>query len=145
MPNFNFTVTKTCKQTGARLGVLHTPHGDIHTPVYMPVGTAATVKAMTPRELIEIGAEIILSNTYHLHLRPGEALIREAGGLHPFVAAPHLDRQRRVSGVFAFRHPQNQGGRRYLPKSFGRQPPLHQPRGEHGYPACAGQRHHDGF
>jgi len=88
MPNFSFEVTKTCAQTGARLGVLHTPHGDIHTPVYMPVGTAATVKAMTPRELIEIGAEIILSNTYHLHLRPGEKLIREAGGLHRFMAWP---------------------------------------------------------
>ncbi len=88
MPNFTFEVTKTCAQTGARLGVLHTPHGDIHTPVYMPVGTAATVKAMTPRELMEIGAEIILSNTYHLHLRPGEDLIREAGGLHQFMAWP---------------------------------------------------------
>lgn len=86
MPNFTFEVTKTCKQTGARLGVLHTPHGDIHTPAYMPVGTAATVKAMTPREMVEIGAEIILSNTYHLHLRPGEGLIREAGGLHTFMS-----------------------------------------------------------
>ena len=88
MQNFSFEVTKTCAQTGARLGVLHTPHGDIHTPVYMPVGTAATVKAMTPRELTEIGTEIILSNTYHLHLRPGEELIREAGGLHRFMAWP---------------------------------------------------------
>ncbi len=88
MANFSFEVTKTCAQTGARLGVLHTPRGDIHTPQYMPVGTAATVKAMTPRELIEIGAEIILSNTYHLHLRPGEELIREAGGLHTFMAWP---------------------------------------------------------
>ncbi len=86
MPDFTFEVTKTCKQTGARLGVLHTPHGDIHTPAYMPVGTAATVKAMTPREMVEIGAEIILSNTYHLHLRPGEGLIREAGGLHTFMS-----------------------------------------------------------
>ncbi len=86
MPNFTFEVTKTCKQTGARLGVLHTSHGDIHTPAYMPVGTTATVKAMTPREMVEIGAEIILSNTYHLHLRPGEGLIREAGGLHTFMS-----------------------------------------------------------
>ena len=88
MDNFRFEVTKTCKQTGARLGVLHTPRGDIHTPQYMPVGTAATVKAMTPREMMEIGAEIILSNTYHLHLRPGEELIREAGGLHTFMGWP---------------------------------------------------------
>ncbi len=85
MNKFSFEVTKTCAQSGARLGVLKTPHGEIHTPAYMPVGTSATVKAMTPRELVEIGAEIILSNTYHLHLRPGEALIREAGGLHLFM------------------------------------------------------------
>ena len=86
MPALTFELLKTCRQTGARLGIVHTPHGDIHTPTYMPVGTAATVKAMTPRELTEIGAEIILSNTYHLHLRPGEDLIREAGGLHRFMA-----------------------------------------------------------
>ena len=82
---FQFELIKTCKQSGARLGVLHTPHGDIETPVYMPVGTAATVKAVMPRDLNEIGAQIILSNTYHLHLRPGEDLIREAGGLHRFM------------------------------------------------------------
>jgi len=87
-PHFSFEVLKTCKQSGARLGLLHTPHGDIHTPVYMPVGTAATVKAMTPREMLEIGTEIMLSNTYHLHLRPGEELIREAGGLHSFMSWP---------------------------------------------------------
>ena len=85
MTKFSFEVTKRCAQTGARLGVLKTPHGDIHTPVYMPVGTAATVKAMTPRELDEIGTEIILSNTYHLHLRPGEDLVKDAGGLHRFM------------------------------------------------------------
>ncbi len=83
---FQFEVLKICKQTGARLGVLHTPHGDVHTPIYMPVGTAATVKAMTPREMEEIGTQILLSNTYHLHLRPGEELVREAGGLHKFMA-----------------------------------------------------------
>ena len=88
MSQFSFEVLKTCKQSGARLGLLHTPHGDIHTPVYMPVGTAATVKAMTPREMLEIGTEIMLSNTYHLHLRPGEDLIREAGGLHRFMSWP---------------------------------------------------------
>ena len=77
------------KHCGARLGVLHTPHGDIPTPIYMPVGTAATVKAMTPREMEELGAKIILSNTYHLHLRPGEDLVREAGGLHDFMDWHH--------------------------------------------------------
>ena len=82
---FSYELKHICKQSGARLGVLHTPHGDIQTPIYMPVGTAATVKAMTPREMEEIGTQILLSNTYHLHLRPGEELIREAGGLHNFM------------------------------------------------------------
>ena len=75
--------------TGARRGVVHTPHGDIQTPIFMPVGTQATVKATTPRELEEVGAQIILSNTYHLHLRPGEALVKEAGGLHRFMSWNH--------------------------------------------------------
>ncbi len=82
--NFSFELIKTCKQSGARLGVLHTPHGDIPTPIYMPVGTQACVKAMTPREMEELGAKIILNNTYHLHLRPGEDLIERAGGAHRF-------------------------------------------------------------
>ncbi len=82
---FSYELLHVCKQSGARLGVLHTPHGDIPTPIYMPVGTAACVKAMTPREMEEIGTKILLSNTYHLHLRPGEDLIREAGGLHTFM------------------------------------------------------------
>ncbi|WP_261487539.1 tRNA guanosine(34) transglycosylase Tgt [Acididesulfobacillus acetoxydans] len=72
-------------KTRARLGRLHTPHGMIETPVFMPVGTQATVKSMTPEELEEIGAGIILSNTYHLFLRPGPELIRAAGGLHSFM------------------------------------------------------------
>jgi queuine tRNA-ribosyltransferase len=76
---------KVCKQSGARLGKLHTPHGTIDTPVFMPVGTQATVKTMSPEELKEMGARIILSNTYHLHLRPGEDLVEEAGGLHSFM------------------------------------------------------------
>ena len=84
-----FELLHTCKQSGARLGVLHTPHGDIPTPIYMPVGTQATVKAMTPREMEEINAKIILSNTYHLHLRPGEDIVREAGGLHRFMDWNH--------------------------------------------------------
>ena len=74
------------KNSGARRGVIHTPHGDIQTPVFMPVGTQATVKAVSPRELKEdVKAEIILSNTYHLFLRPGHNLVREAGGLHQFM------------------------------------------------------------
>ena len=73
------------KTTGARRGIVHTPHGDIQTPVFMPVGTQATVKSMTVEELKENGAQIILSNTYHLYLRPGSKLVRKAGGLHNFM------------------------------------------------------------
>ena len=82
---FSYELIHTCAQSGARLGVLHTPHGDVQTPIYMPVGTAAVVKAMTSREMEEIGTQILLSNTYHLHLRPGEDLVAEAGGLHRFM------------------------------------------------------------
>ena len=86
---FKYEIIKECKQTGARIGRFTTPHGVIETPVFMPVGTQATVKAMSPEELKEIGAQIILSNTYHLFLRPGHELIRSAGGLHKFM---HWDR-----------------------------------------------------
>lgn len=82
---FKYELIKTCKQSGARLGRLHTPHGIIETPCYMPVGTQATVKAVQPRELEEIGSGIILANTYHLYLRPGHKLVEEAGGLHKFM------------------------------------------------------------
>ena len=65
------------KNSGARRGVVHTPHGDIQTPVFMPVGTQATVKSMTPEEVKGLGAQIILSNTYHLYLRPGEKIVKD--------------------------------------------------------------------
>ena len=81
---FTFTVEAT--DGAARVGVLTTPHGDIPTPVFMPVGTQATVKTMTPHELVDLGVHIILSNTYHLYLRPGADLIAELGGLHRFMA-----------------------------------------------------------
>ena len=80
-----YELIKKDEQTGARAGVLHTPHGDFPTPIFMPVGTQASVKAVSPDELRDIGAGIILSNTYHLFLRPGAELIREAGGLHNFM------------------------------------------------------------
>lgn len=80
-----YELIKTEKHTGARLGRLHTPHGTFDTPMFMPVGTQATVKTMSPRELKEMGAGVILSNTYHLWLRPGEKIVEEAGGLHPFM------------------------------------------------------------
>ena len=85
MTAIKYELIKTCKQTGARLGRVHTPHGSFDTPMFMPVGTLATVKTMTPEELKEINAQIILSNTYHLWLRPGEDIIKEAGGLHQFM------------------------------------------------------------
>lgn len=73
------------KKTGARRGVIHTPHGDIQTPVFMPVGTQGAVKAMRPEQVADMGAEIILANTYHLYLRPGHEIVKEAGGLHKFM------------------------------------------------------------
>ncbi|NLJ80320.1 MAG: tRNA guanosine(34) transglycosylase Tgt [Firmicutes bacterium] len=80
-----YTVNQESKNNRARLGLIRTCRGTIETPVFMPVGTQATVKTMTPQELEELGAEIILSNTYHLYMRPGSDLIAEAGGLHDFM------------------------------------------------------------
>ena len=85
MPAITFDLLKTDSRTRARRGTLHTPHGDIDTPIFMPVGTAATVKAMRSEEVEELGAQIILSNTYHLYLRPGMDVVKEAGGLHRFM------------------------------------------------------------
>lgn len=84
---FSFRVEKT-DPTGARAGKLITPHGVVSTPFFMPVGTAASVKALTQEALEELGAEILLANTYHLYLRPGHELIRKLGGLHKFMAWP---------------------------------------------------------
>ena len=83
--NFNYEIIKQCPKTGARAGVFHTPRGDIKTPVFMPVGTQATVKGLRPEDLNDMGAQIILSNTYHLFLRPGEDIVEKAGGLHKFM------------------------------------------------------------
>ncbi|MGO4936852.1 tRNA guanosine(34) transglycosylase Tgt [Fundicoccus sp. Sow4_H7] len=80
-----YELIKEEKHTGARLGKLHTPHGTFDTPIYMPVGTLATVKSLSPEELKDMGAQIVLSNTYHLWLRPGEDIVEEAGGLHKFM------------------------------------------------------------
>ncbi|WP_240371032.1 tRNA guanosine(34) transglycosylase Tgt [Anoxybacteroides rupiense] len=85
MTPIRYELIKTCKQTGARLGIIHTPHGSFETPMFMPVGTLATVKTLSPEELKEMGAGIILSNTYHLWLRPGHDIVKEAGGLHSFM------------------------------------------------------------
>ena len=85
---FEFELLKTSGPTSARAGLLHTPHGVIATPVFMPVGTQATVKSLAPEDLEAAGAQIILSNTYHLFLRPGSSVIASLGGLHSFMAWP---------------------------------------------------------
>src|SRR5262252_4382324 len=87
MPPFGFTVT-ACEGP-ARLGELRTAHGVVQTPAFMPVGTQGSVKAMRHRDLEEAGAQIILGNTYHLYLRPGDTLIARRGGLHRFIGWPH--------------------------------------------------------
>lgn len=83
--NFYFETIKQDERTGARAGIFHTPHGDIETPVYMPVGTQGSVKGVLPRDLEEAGAQIILANTYHLYMRPGDGIVKAAGGLHKFM------------------------------------------------------------
>lgn len=82
---FNFELLHQDKQTSARRGRFHTPHGVIETPIFMPVGTHGALKAMTPAQVEETEAQIILANTYHLHLKPGESLVKKAGGLHGFM------------------------------------------------------------
>jgi queuine tRNA-ribosyltransferase len=84
MPD-HFQLLRTDTVTAARRGRLHTRHGVVETPIFMPVGTQGTVKSVTPQHLRDIGAQIILGNTYHLNLRPGSELIRDLGGLHPFM------------------------------------------------------------
>ena len=103
-----------CRQSGARLGRVHTPHGVIDTPQFMPVGTQATVKGMAPEELKQIGAQIILSNTYHLWMRPGSDIVREAGGLHRFMNwdRPILTDSGGFPGFQPFRRPPHYGRRR---------------------------------
>ncbi|WP_259701740.1 MULTISPECIES: tRNA guanosine(34) transglycosylase Tgt [Synechococcales] len=82
---FHFERTAHCPRTNARCGRFHTPHGVIETPRFMPVGTAATVKGVTAAQLAATGAQMVLANTYHLHLQPGEQVVAEAGGLHRFM------------------------------------------------------------
>ena len=82
---FSYELLHEDKNSGARYGVIHTPHGDVYTPMFMPVGTLATVKYISPEELYEIGSQVILSNTYHCWLRPGEDVVANAGTLHTFM------------------------------------------------------------
>src|SRR5881394_2449783 len=83
MPSFGFRVTHVDR--GARRAVMTTGHGDVETPAFMPVGTQGAVKGVTHRDLVASGAQILLSNTYHLYLRPGDDLIARSGGLHKFI------------------------------------------------------------
>jgi queuine tRNA-ribosyltransferase len=80
-----FQIEKKLKNSLARAGILKTAHGEIHTPAFVPVGTKATLKALTPEQVKDLGAEIVLANTYHLYLQPGDELVRDAGGLHKFM------------------------------------------------------------
>ena len=136
---FEFELLHIDAQTGARRGRLHTPHGVIETPIFMPVGTQATVKTIEPRELLEINAQIILSNTYHLHLRPGEDLVERAGGLHKFMNWPRpILTDSGGFQVFSL------AGRRGLPQPHRRLQTAPDPRKLHDDSAEAGQRHSDG-
>ncbi len=85
MYNLKYEIKNKCSKTSARTGVIHTPHGDIETPIFMPVGTLATVKFLSPEDLDKIGAEIILANTYHLWLRPNDDVLKQIGGVHKFM------------------------------------------------------------
>lgn len=88
MNPITFEITHIDKNSGARTGILHTPHGDVETPMFMPVGTQATVKFISPEELVEMGSGVVLANTYHLWLRPGEDIVAKAGGVQNFMRYP---------------------------------------------------------
>jgi len=85
IPQHTFTFKLISRNSGARAGVFKTTHGNVETPIFMPVGTQATVKSLTPQQLEDIGVQILLSNTYHLYLRPGVDIIKDFGGLHNFM------------------------------------------------------------
>src|SRR3989344_1159942 len=80
-----FEILKKSKNSSARNGVITTPHGKIHTPYFIPVATAATVRALDQEDMVQLGAEVLLANTYHLHLKPGDKIIKKLGGLHKFM------------------------------------------------------------
>ena len=101
----NFKLLHTDPNSKARAGIVHTPHGDIETPVFMPVGTIGSVRAVSQHDLLDdIKAQIILGNTYHLYIRPGMEVLKQAGGLHKFMNwdKPILTDSGGVSGIFPF-------------------------------------------
>src|SRR5204863_1587682 len=81
-----FEIVARCRTSGARAGILHTPHGPIETPAFMPVGTQATVKGLLPSDLAQLRPQVVLANAYHLALRPGAAIVARRGGVHRFMA-----------------------------------------------------------
>lgn len=85
MTDFSYTINNRLSKTKARTGTIKTPHGEIQTPAFITVGTAATVKALTPEQVSSLGAQAVLANTYHLYLRPGSEIVKKAGGLHRFM------------------------------------------------------------
>ena len=91
---FEFEITSNCNNSEARTGIFHTPNGQVKTPRFMPVGTLATVKGISSRQLISTGSEMILSNTFHLHLQPGEKLVKESGGCLLYTSPSPRDRTR---------------------------------------------------
>src|SRR5476649_397124 len=93
MPQVSFEIINKSKKTKARAGIISTPHGEIETPIFVPVGTQASVKSIDPKQVHELGAQVVLTNTYHLHLRPGEDIVKKAGGLARFMSwedGPHF-------------------------------------------------------
>ena len=83
--DFYLEILHVDKNCGARYGILHTPHGDVEVPMFMPVGTVGSVKTISPEELYDMRAGVVLANTYHLHLRPGEDIVDKAGGIQKFM------------------------------------------------------------
>ena len=88
MAEFSFRILKNDRSSRARLGKIHTAHGDIDTPYFVPVATCASVRALSSDDLLALGAQCALANTYHLHLRPGDEVVARLGGLHEFMAFP---------------------------------------------------------
>ena len=136
------------KDGRARRGVLHTVHGDIQTPVFMNVGTCAAIKGGVSTVELErdVDCQVELSNTYHLHLRPGDDLIHDIGGLHKFMnwVASHSDRQRRLSGFFAGRTAQDYRGGRPFCLPHRRKTDFHGSGGEYADSVASRLHHRDG-
>ena len=131
----------------ARAGTLTLPHGEVQTPAFMPVGTHAVVRGLSAADVRRTGAQIILGNTYHLHLRPGEAVVQEMGGLHRFTTwdRPDADRLGRVPGLLAPRAPQHRRARGGVPEPYRRHHPHAHAGARRRDPVAAGRRYRDGL